>query len=109
MKQINSLIVLEVPKDSRNYSMDRNILLYDIPNRVGRYVALPPGQYEIIGLYSENPMTDRMGVTAKLTALKAADRRSATYDVAWRFRELQDEYQLQPTDTTDLLFIKKLK
>lgn len=101
MKQINDLIVLSVPKNSKNHRIDKSEMLNtvwydnsnteDLPNNP----ILPPGQYEIIGLYSEWTHEKECAIS------NAANVVSVPH--------LLMLHQLLPTDTTDLLFIHKLK
>jgi hypothetical protein len=49
-----------------------------------------------------------MNVAAKLRATKAANMESMILTIGESFEHLLMTNQMEPTDTTDLLFIKKL-
>lgn len=105
MKQINNLIVCEVPKGATDFTLEKrhgiNILLYTECEARWISCRLPPGNYEIIGVYSEvvNDEDKRVEV------LNYGHSSGLVYTM---LLAAGINYQKIP-DTTDFLFIKKIK
>lgn len=98
MKQINSLIVLSVPKDSKNHRIaDEKWVRYDPDG----FVMLNSGQYEIIGLFKEVYADFPDG--PKWSKVKEACKSEVPT------AELIINDVPTPTETSTLLFIHKLK
>lgn len=100
MKQINSLIVCEVPKEAVSFKISgsNHICWKALTDMMWNTLdPLPPGQYEIIGLYSEVERNISLQDVACVAI--ASDH---LFETLW-------QNELIPTDTNDLLFIHKLK
>jgi hypothetical protein len=123
MKQINNLIVVEVPKGVRYRVKDTTLLLFHMTEKTN-HVELPPGQYEIIGLYgdivsslnsnaakvivAEPDMVTYFGIPIYMNYLHPTDWNASFLCSIDSLNSFVEANQLQPTETTDLLFLKKL-
>lgn len=109
MKQINDLIICEIPKGLQGLQLRRNLLV--TPKNSIRWASvwniieeLPSGyEYEVIGCYS------MIGLLHRNEILECAGIVRSIFDVKASFYSFCQAHELKPTDTTDLLFIKRIK
>lgn len=118
MKQINNLIVVEVPYGSRCMIVVGRVCYGKIDTHWIAIAELPPSQqYEIIGLGSEMDEATARKIVDKHPNIGYRDYECEVLLDNWgdiwmmptameSFESLLRKYELTPTEQTDLLFIK---
>lgn len=98
MKVINDLVVCEVPKEAYDFRANGAAgFAYSLPNSGYWHIVDTPCPCTIIGLASE------IDGLHEIEILLAAD-----YDLEVSLFELMHGNELHTTETTDLLFLKRL-
>lgn len=97
MKQINDLIVVEIPKETVRTEIIRTTLFYETKD-AANHLELPSGyEYEVIGTESQMNMRQRIEV------LHLAQHSDGT-----GLRGLLEQLDLPLNPATDLLFLKRI-
>lgn len=106
MKLINNLLVIEVPKESHSHEVTTGFggsvwyCKWQIKNGNGM-VKLPEGKWEVIG-----QLPNMSGSDKGYAIILAKDPiRFLSQDP---FRDFMLNHRLLPTETTDLLFLKRI-
>lgn len=100
MKIINDLVVCEVPKGAVKCQIVEDCIGYTLkpPHKMDwTYIDLPPGQYEIIGLYSEIDQLQEIEIL-----------QAANYEIETSFWWFLSEHNINQNEPETILFLKRI-